>query len=90
MPSTSRPGRPLRSTTTRMGVEAFHALPGPADASRRSRPAVVRGNQGIPLSGVAGMGRRQLRGVHRGLGLPDPSGGLDPADRLSKTGSTSQ
>ena len=65
-----------------MGMKAFHAVAGSADAARRPRPPVLRWHSRVAEYLVAAMGRLEIGGVDRRFGGPDPTGRLEPADRV--------
>src|SRR5690606_25282441 len=58
-------------------VQALHALAGAPHPARRAWAGVARGEGGVALGGVAGVGGRQLVGVDRGLGGGDPAVALE-------------
>src|SRR5271165_1458868 len=61
-----------------MGVEALDTVPGTPHPSRRPRPPVVRGDEGVPLGCVTCVRGGDPIRRHRGLGLTYPACRLDP------------
>ena len=77
---------PARQPPGQVGVQALHPLAGPPDPARRTRAAVVRGQQVVAGRGVARVGGGERHRVDLGLGPADPAVGLQPADGLAQLG----